>query len=60
VYLCMKARGFDGRLPTLAPARFGLRDALFTVSVGAACLAARMFPVAHWLGALALGTGAQR
>ncbi len=56
VYLCMKARGFDGRLPALAAARFGLRDGVFLTGVAAACVAAR-WPVARWLGSALLRAG---
>ena len=58
VYLCMKARGFDGSLPALAPARFALGDALFLAVVVVACVAARALPLARWLGAAALAAGA--
>ncbi len=57
IYLCMKVRGFDGRLPALSPARFAARDALFLSASAAACLALRVAPLGRWLGA-ALGGGA--
>jgi cobalt/nickel transport system permease protein len=55
IYLCMKVRGFDGRLPTLAPTRFRPADALFVVAVLAACVAARLLPLAEWMGQALLG-----
>ena len=55
VYLCMKVRGFDGRLPALAPTRFRPADALFVTTVLAACVAARLLPIAEWLGQALLG-----
>ncbi len=57
VYQCMKARGFDGRVPLLAPARFRGRDALFLALVAGGCAAARLLPVARWIGAAALRAG---
>jgi cobalt/nickel transport system permease protein len=57
IYDCMKARGFDGRLPALAPSRFGAADALFAASVVATCVAARVLPITRWIGAAALGAG---
>ncbi len=57
VYLCMKARGFDGRLPALAPARFRPHDAAFLVAVVAACATARLWPLARWVGAAVLRSG---
>jgi cobalt/nickel transport system permease protein len=57
IYQCMKARGFDGSLPLLAPSRFGPCDALFLALASAACLAARAFPIARWVGAAVVGAG---
>ena len=57
VYLCMKVRGFDGHLPTLAPARFRRRDALYVAIVTTACIAARAAPIARWAGAVGIGAG---
>jgi cobalt/nickel transport system permease protein len=54
VYDCMRARGFDGAFPVLAPARFGARDALFTAAVVLACALLRAVPVAR-LAALLSG-----
>jgi cobalt/nickel transport system permease protein len=57
VYQCMKARGFDGGFPLLAPASFRGRDALFLALVAAACVAARLLPLARWIGSAALRAG---
>jgi cobalt/nickel transport system permease protein len=47
VYDCMRARGFDGAFPVLAPARFRARDALFTAGVVLACTLLRAIPTVH-------------
>ena len=57
IYHCMKVRGFDGRLPALAPSRFRARDGLFLAVAAAGCLGARLAPVARWVGAAALRAG---
>jgi cobalt/nickel transport system permease protein len=57
VHLCMKARGFDGTLPALAPGRVRARDGAFLVAVAAACVAARAWPLTRWIGAAALRAG---
>lgn len=57
LFLSMKVRGFDGRFPALAPARFRLRDALFAGAVVGACVAARWLPLAEWVGRAFLGGG---
>jgi cobalt/nickel transport system permease protein len=44
VYDCMRARGFDGALPMLAPARFRAADALFAGAALAGCAALRALP----------------
>jgi cobalt/nickel transport system permease protein len=56
IYQCMKARGFDGAFPLLAPARFRAVDAAYLALVVAACAAARVLPLARWVGEAALGT----
>jgi cobalt/nickel transport system permease protein len=59
IYQCMQARGFQGDLPLLAPARFGAADGIFLASAVAACLLGRVLPLARWLGAaVAPGAGA--
>ncbi len=57
VYQAMAVRGFDGRLPSLVPARFVARDAIFLAAAAAACVAARLLPIASWVGAAARGGG---
>jgi cobalt/nickel transport system permease protein len=57
VYDCMRARGFRGDFPVLAPARFGARDAAFAALVAAACVLLRAVPLARWVGAAALAAG---
>ena len=57
VYGCMKARGFDGTFPALAPARFRAQDGLVLAAAVGACLALRLFPVTRWLGDATLGLG---
>ncbi|HYY06381.1 MAG TPA: energy-coupling factor transporter transmembrane component T, partial [Candidatus Limnocylindria bacterium] len=47
IYDCMRARGFDGTFPVLAPARFRARDALFTAGVVLACALLRAGAAAH-------------
>jgi cobalt/nickel transport system permease protein len=42
IYRAMLARGFTGRFPALAAARFGWRDAVFVCACGAASLAVRL------------------
>ncbi len=49
IHLAMRARGFDGRLPALAPARLRTADVLFAACVTAACVAARLLPLSRWL-----------
>ena len=58
VHGCMRARGFDGGWPLLAPRPFRATDALFLASVLLACAALRALPVARWLGRAALAAAA--
>jgi cobalt/nickel transport system permease protein len=58
IFLCMKVRGFDGRMPALAPAPFRVSDALFAIVTVGACVAARSLPIAEWIGHALLGGGA--
>jgi cobalt/nickel transport system permease protein len=55
IYDCMKARGYDGSFPALAPSRFTLGDAAFLAAAVLACAAGRALPLARWLGAAVLG-----
>jgi cobalt/nickel transport system permease protein len=57
IYDCMRARGFDGAFPVLAPARFGARDALYAAGVAGACALLRALPAALPSALAALGGG---
>lgn len=55
IHQAMVARGFDGEVRMIRRLAFGPRDWAFLTLVVFAALFLRLFPVAGWLGRLALG-----
>jgi hypothetical protein len=51
----MLVRGFDGAIPTLERLRWRAADSLLLASITLACVAARVLPLADWLGRRLLG-----
>jgi cobalt/nickel transport system permease protein len=51
VYRSMKARGFQGDMPSLHRDHLHASDVAFLVGSVAACIAARVLPLTQWLGA---------